>query len=225
MQVHVYRPFHDYVNISHFTDLRREYISINDKTQDKKNPVILPQRMFYTQFYYRFDTDDIIRVIINNKEVNMKGDVKVIDTLNDLLARELTVVNQYMVHAEMCENWGYGKLHEMIQKRAITEMKHAETLIARIIFLEGIPVVSELEKIHIGADVPKMFDNDHEAELDAVKRYNAAIVVCGNAKDFATREILEHILNEEDDHVDTIEEVLDEIDQMGIQVFLSTKVS
>jgi bacterioferritin len=155
----------------------------------------------------------------------MKGDVKVIDTLNDLLARELTVVNQYMVHAEMCENWGYGKLHEMIQKRAITEMKHAETLIARIIFLEGIPVVSELEKIHIGADVPKMFDNDHEAELDAVKRYNAAIVVCGNAKDFATREILEHILNEEDDHVDTIEEVLDEIDQMGIQVFLSTKVS
>jgi len=155
----------------------------------------------------------------------MKGDVKVIDTLNDLLARELTVVNQYMVHGEMCENWGYGKLHEMIQKRAITEMKHAETLIARIIFLEGIPVVSELEKIHIGADVPKMFDNDHEAELDAVKRYNAAIVVCGNAKDFATREILEHILNEEDDHVDTIEEVLDEIDQMGIQVFLSTKVS
>jgi bacterioferritin len=154
----------------------------------------------------------------------MKGDAKVIDTLNELLARELTVVNQYMVHAEMCENWGYGKLHEMIQKRAKTEMKHAETLIARIIFLEGIPIVSELEKIHIGAEVPKMFTNDHEAELDAVKRYNAGIVVCGTAKDFATREILEHILDEEDDHVDSIEEVLDEIDQMGIQIFLSTKV-
>lgn len=154
----------------------------------------------------------------------MKGDAKVIDTLNELLARELTVVNQYMVHAEMCENWGYGKLHEMIQKRAITEMKHAETLIARLIFLEGIPIVSELEKIHIGAEVPKMFTNDHEAELDAVKRYNAGIVVCGTAKDFATREILEHILDEEDDHVDSIEEVLDEIDQMGIQIFLSTKV-
>ena len=154
----------------------------------------------------------------------MKGDPKVIETLNELLARELTVVNQYMVHAEMCENWGYGKLHEMIQKRAVTEMKHAEALITRIIFLEGTPVVSELEKMHIGADVLKMFANDHEAELDAVKRYNAGIVVCGNAKDFATREILEHILDEEDDHVDSIEEVLDEIDQMGIQLFLSTKV-
>ena len=154
----------------------------------------------------------------------MKGDPKVLETLNDLLARELTVVNQYMVHAEMCDNWGYGKLHEMIQKRAVTEMKHAETLIGRIIFLEGIPVVSELEKMRIGADVPKMFVNDHDYELDAVKRYNAGIVVCGNAKDFATREILEHILNEEDDHVDSIEEVLDEIEQMGIQMFLSTQV-
>ena len=154
----------------------------------------------------------------------MKGDQKVIETLNSLLARELTVVNQYMVHAEMCDNWGYGKLHEMIQKRAVTEMKHAETLIGRIIFLEGIPVVSELEKMRIGADVPKMFVNDHDYELDAVKRYNAGIVVCGNAKDFATREILEHILNEEDDHVDSIEEVLDEIEQMGIQMFLSTQV-
>jgi bacterioferritin len=154
----------------------------------------------------------------------MKGDPKVIETLNELLERELTVVNQYMVHAEMCDNWGYGKLHDAIQKRAVTEMKHAESLIGRIIFLEGIPIVSELEKLHIGADVAKMFNSDHAAELDAVKRYNAGIVVCGNAKDFATREILEHILNEEDDHIDSIEEVLDEIDQMGIQMFLSTKV-
>lgn len=153
----------------------------------------------------------------------MKGDPKVIDTLNDLLARELTVVNQYMVHAEMCENWGYGKLHEMIQSRAKTEMKHAETLIGRIIFLEGIPVVSELEKMHIGADVPKMFTNDHGAEIDAIKRYNAGIILCGKAEDFATREILEHILTEEDGHVDNIEEILDEIEQMGIQLFLSTQ--
>ena len=154
----------------------------------------------------------------------MKGDPKVIETLNALLARELTVVNQYMVHAEMCDNWGYAKLHEAIQKRAVTEMKHAESLIGRIIFLEGVPVVSELEKIHIGADVPKMFANDHEAELDAVVRYNAGIVICGDAKDFATREILENILNEEDDHVDSIEEVQDEIAQMGLQMFLSTQV-
>jgi bacterioferritin len=154
----------------------------------------------------------------------MKGDPKVIETLNALLARELTVVNQYMVHAEICDNWGYTKLHEAIQKRAVTEMKHAETLIGRIIFLEGVPVVSELEKMHIGADVPKMFANDHEAELDAVVRYNAGIVICGDAKDFATREILENILNEEDDHVDSIEEVQDEIAQMGLQMFLSTQV-
>jgi len=153
----------------------------------------------------------------------MKGDPKVIEVLNSLLARELTVVSQYMVHAEICDNWGYDKLHESIQKRAVTEMKHAETLIGRIIFLDGRPTVSELEKMHIGADVPKMFASDHEAELDAIKRYAEGIQVCGAAKDFATREILEHILNEEDDHVDSIEEVLDEIAQMGIQVFLSTQ--
>ncbi len=154
----------------------------------------------------------------------MKGDQKVIETLNSLLARELTVVSQYMVHAEMCDNWGYSKLHETIQKRAVVEMKHAEELIGRIIFLEGIPVVSELQKMHIGADVSKMFTNDHEAELDAVRQYNAGILVCGDAKDYATREILEHILNDEDSHVDSIEEVQDQIAQMGIQVFLSTQV-
>ena len=98
----------------------------------------------------------------------MKGDQKVVETLNSLLARELTVVSQYMVHAEMCDNWGYNKLHETIQKRAVTEMKHEEALIGRIIFLEGIPVVSELQKMHIGGDIPKMFTNDHEVELDAV---------------------------------------------------------
>jgi bacterioferritin len=154
----------------------------------------------------------------------MKGDPKVIDTLNSLLARELTVVSQYMVHAEICDNWGYTKLHDTIQKRAVTEMKHAESLIGRIIFLQGIPIVSELQKMHIGADIPKMFANDHDAEMDAVKQYNTGIKLCGDAKDFATREILEHILNDEDAHVDNIEEVLDQISQMGIQMFLTTQV-
>ena len=151
----------------------------------------------------------------------MKGDKKVIETLNALLARELTVVSQYMVHAEICDNWGYTKLHNAIQARAKVEMKHAEMLIGRIIFLEGIPVVSELEKMHIGCNIPQMFVNDHEAEIDAAKRYNAGILVCGNAKDYATREILEHILVEEDDHINTIEEVQDQIKQMGVQIFLS----
>jgi bacterioferritin len=126
-----------------------------------------------------------------------------------------------MVHAEICDNWGYTKLHDAIQKRAKVEMTHAEKLIARIIFLEGIPVVSELEKMHIGKDIPLMFANDHEAEIDAVKRYNEGILICGNAKDFATREVLEHILDDEDGHVDNIEEVQDQIVQMGIQIFLS----
>ena len=128
----------------------------------------------------------------------MKGDKKVIEILNSLLGRELTVVSQYMVHAEMCDNWGYTKMHDAIQKRANVEMTHAEKLIGRIIFLEGIPVVSELEKMHIGKDIPQMFANDHEAEIDAVKRYNEGILICGNAKDYATREVLEHILNDED---------------------------
>jgi bacterioferritin len=154
----------------------------------------------------------------------MKGDQKVIDTLNSLLARELTVVDQYMVHAEMCDNWGYDKLHDAIQKRAITEMKHAEKLIGRIIFLEGIPVVSVLQQMHIGAEVAKMFANDHEAELDAVRQYNAGILVCGDAKDYATREILEQILDDEDGHVDSIEAVQDQIAQMGLPMFLSTQV-
>lgn len=154
----------------------------------------------------------------------MKGDPKVIATLNSLLARELTVVSQYMVHAEVCDNWGYSKLHDVIQKRAVVEMKHAEKLIGRIIFLEGLPIVSELQKMHIGADIPKMFANDHAAEIDAVEQYNAGIVVCGTAKDFATREVLEHILNDEDVHVDDIETVQDQIAQMGLQIFLSAQV-
>jgi bacterioferritin len=155
----------------------------------------------------------------------MQADPRVIDVLNSLLADELTAVNQYMVHSEMCDNWGYEKLHKVIEKRAIDEMKHAEKLIARIIFLEGAPIVSKLNDIHIGPDVPRMFTNDHSAEATAIKNYNSGILVCGEARDFATREILEHILNEEDAHIDGIEAVQDEITQMGTQIFLSTQVS
>ncbi len=154
----------------------------------------------------------------------MKGDPKVIAVLNSLLADELTAVSQYMVHSSVCENWGYGKLHKTIEKRAIDEMKHAEKLIGRIIFLEGIPIVSNLNKMFIGNEVPKMFASDHTFEADAIKAYNAAIKVCGDAKDFATREILESILKDEDAHIDGIEEVQDQINQMGLQVFLSTQL-
>jgi bacterioferritin len=154
----------------------------------------------------------------------MKGDAKVIEVLNSLLADELTAVSQYMVHANVCANWGYGKLDKVIEKRAIDEMKHAEKLIGRIIFLEGIPIVSNLRKMFIGNEVPKMFAADHTFEADAIKAYNAGIKVCGDAKDFATRELLESILKDEDAHIDGIEEVQDQIKQMGIQVFLSIQV-
>ena len=153
----------------------------------------------------------------------MKGNQKLIDALNDLLAGELTAINQYIVHAEMCEDWGYGKLHTNFERRAITEMKHAEKLIGRILFLEGIPIVSSLNDINIGAEVPKQIANDHALELDTVKKYNAAIVLAGEVLDYATRDILMEILNEEDQHVDELEELQDQIDQMSVQIFLSTQ--
>jgi len=154
----------------------------------------------------------------------MKGDAKLIATLNSLLADELTAINQYMVHSEMCDSWGYGKLHKAIEKRAIDEMKHAEKLIGRILFLEGIPVVSELKKLLIGTDVPKMFASDLVAEAGAVKAYNEAIILAGRVKDYATRDILQSILNEEDAHIDQIEEVQDQIRQMTLPTFLTTQV-
>lgn len=155
----------------------------------------------------------------------MKGNPEVIKVLNALLADELTAINQYIVHSEMCDNWGYGKLHKVIEKRAIDEMKHAEKLIGRILFLEGIPVVSKLNDLHIGADVPKMYDNDHASEADAIKSYNQAIALCGEVKDYATRDILQAILKDEDAHIDEIEAVIDEIEQMTLPIFLSTQIS
>jgi bacterioferritin len=154
----------------------------------------------------------------------MKSDPKIIDALNDLLSHELTAVNQYMVHSEMCDNWGYNKLHEMIEKRAVQEMRHAETLIGRILFLEGKPIVSKLEKIVIGAQVPEMFTNDHYLEADAISSYNEYIVLTGQLKDYATREILEQILKDEDGHIDVIEQVQDEIAQLGLPIFLAEQM-
>ena len=124
----------------------------------------------------------------------------------------------------MCDNWGYEKLHKTIEKRAVDEMKHAEKLIGRILFLEGVPIVSDLKKLFIGADVPKMFASDHTAESGAIKAYNEAIILAGTVKDYATRELLESILQDEDAHIDGIEEVQDQIAQMGLQIFLTTQV-
>lgn len=155
----------------------------------------------------------------------MKGDPKLIDTLNFLLADELTAINQYIVHAEMCEDWGYSKLHKGFEKRAIDEMKHAEKLIGRILFLGGTPIVTELNKIHIGAEVPRQVENDRVAEDGAIKAYNDAIVLAGELRDYATRDILVQILNDEDRHMDELEEMQDQIDQMTLPIFLTTQVS
>ncbi|HAI21261.1 MAG TPA: bacterioferritin [Clostridiales bacterium UBA8153] len=154
----------------------------------------------------------------------MKGNQKLIDVLNSLLADELTAINQYMVHSEMCADWGYEKLHQSIEARAIAEMKHAETLIGRILFLEGTPVVSVLKEIFIGSDVEKQLARDRAAEHGAIAAYNAAIILAGEVGDFATREILEGILSDEDGHIDEIEEMLDQIGHMTLPIFLTTQV-
>jgi bacterioferritin len=154
----------------------------------------------------------------------MKGLEQIITQLNSLLADELTAINQYMVHSEMDANWGYGELHEAVEERAITEMRHAEKLIARIIFLEGKPVVSNLHPIHIGQEVAAQLKNDLAAELEAVKNYNAGIKLAAELGDNGTRELLESILTDEEKHVDWIEAQLDQIEQMGIQNYLVEQV-
>ncbi|MCX5759472.1 MAG: bacterioferritin [Candidatus Hydrogenedentes bacterium] len=154
----------------------------------------------------------------------MKGNKEVIERLNARLADELTAINQYMVHAEMNDNWGFDKLDSAIQKRAIEEMKHAEKLIARILFLEGTPVVSVLNKIHIGASVDKQHANDHEAERTAIEAYNEDIRFAVSAGDNGTRDLLEEILEDEEEHIDWIEAQQDQIEQVGIQNYLAVQV-
>ena len=151
----------------------------------------------------------------------MKGNKKIIKLLNTLLADELTAVNQYMVHSEMCSNWGYERLHKAIEKRAVDEMKHAEKLIARILFLEGLPVVSSLNKITIGAEVEAQLKSDWAAENPAIASYNEGIRLAVEVGDNGTRDLLEDILQDEENHIDWIEAQLDQIGQMGIQNYLA----
>ena len=152
----------------------------------------------------------------------MKGKPEIIDKLNFLLADELTAVNQYFVHAEECGDWGYEVLHETIEKRSIGEMKHAEKLISRILFLEGTPTVDKLNKMHIADSVPGMLENDKKAELEAIKNYNVAIKLASELLDNGTKELLDSILKDEESHLDYIEEQLDQIEQMGLEHYLTT---
>ena len=154
----------------------------------------------------------------------MKGNQELVDALNGLLASELTSINQYMVHAEMAEDWGYTRLSENFKKRSITEMKHAERLIERILFLEGTPIVSNLDDIHIGATIPQQVDNDHALRAHPPSRCTTR-PSCrpANVLDYATRDILEAILRDEDKHLDELEELQDQIEQMTLPTFLSTQ--
>lgn len=154
----------------------------------------------------------------------MQGDARVIDELNARLAEELTAINQYMVHAEMCEDWHYEKLAGEIKRRSIVEMKHAEKLIERILYLEGRPIVSELNPMHIADTVPKMHANDLDKEIDGVKGYNASIRVCVEARDEGTKVLLEEILAAEEEHIDWLEAQLTQIEQMGLEVYLAEQI-
>ena len=154
----------------------------------------------------------------------MKGNPQIIEKLNALLADELTAINQYIVHSEMCADWGYERLHEVTEKRAIDEMKHAEKLIGRILFLEGTPIVSVLNKIMIGSKIEKQIQNDVNAETEAVEAYNQAIRLAVEVGDNGTRDLLEEILGDEENHLDWLEAQLDQIEQMGIQNYLMEQI-
>jgi bacterioferritin len=154
----------------------------------------------------------------------MKGKPKIIERLNELLAEELTAINQYMVHSEMCDNWGYAKLHGAIEKRAREEMKHAEKLIGRILFLEGLPLVSKLNPIKIGPDIEKQFRSDQAVETGAIGLYNDSIRLAAELGDNGTRELLESILKDEEAHIDWLEAQLDQIQQMGLPIYLVEQV-
>jgi bacterioferritin len=154
----------------------------------------------------------------------MKGDPKIIEILNDVLTAELTAINQYFVHAEMCENWGYDRLHKIIRKHSIGEMKHAEELIERVLFLEGIPNVQRLGKINIGENVPEIMKVDYALELEALPRLNDGIEACRTLGDNNSRQLLEAILHEEEEHIDWLEAQLALLDQVGAQNYLAQQI-
>lgn len=151
----------------------------------------------------------------------MKGDSKVIEALNKALTIELTAINQYFVQAKMCKNWGYHALAKKHFEESVGEMKHAESLIDRILFLEGIPNIARYDVIRVGTDVPQQFQNDLKLETGGVKAYNEAINLCTAQKDAGSRELLEHILEQSEEHVDWLESQLNVIKDVGLPGYLA----
>ncbi len=154
----------------------------------------------------------------------MKGKPEVVATLCEMLKEEMGALNQYMLHAEMCENWGYKRLGSQTKKEAIGEMKHAEKLIERILFLEGMPDMSAMGKLHIGKDVKEQLKNDLALERGAVTSYNHAVETCRKAGDNATADFLKEILKDEEGHVDYLETQLGLIEQLGLPTYLSQQL-
>jgi bacterioferritin len=154
----------------------------------------------------------------------MKGDPKIIDALNGALTIELTAINQYFCQAKMCQNWGYDRLAKKHYEESMGEMKHAEILIDRILFLEGVPEIARYDVIRVGTDVKEQFENDLKLEMKGVHAYNNLIELCTQVKDNGTREIVAPILVDSEEHVDWLETQLGLIDAVGLQRYLSEQM-
>jgi bacterioferritin len=155
----------------------------------------------------------------------MKGSPKVVAQLNEALKEELTAINQYFLHAEMCENWHYDKLARKIRTESIDEMKHAEALIERILFLDAAPVMTELMTLTVGANVKEQLESDLKLEIAAVAMYNKAIRIARDENDNASRELFERLLKDEEGHVDWLEAQVHQMREMGYERYLSQQIS
>jgi bacterioferritin len=154
----------------------------------------------------------------------MKGDAKVIAVLNEVLKAELTAINQYFLHAEMCENWGYERMAKHTRAESIEEMQHAEKCMERILLLDGSPNISDYFKINIGQTMKEQLQNDLKLEYTAVERLNKGVATCVAAGDNGSRELLEKILTDEEHHIDWLEGQLHAIDEMGIENYLAQQL-
>jgi bacterioferritin len=154
----------------------------------------------------------------------MKGNPKVIAALNEALKEELTAINQYFLHAEMCENWHYTRLGEYIKKQSIDEMKHAEVLIERILFLDATPNMTETMKLSIGQSVREQLQSDLNLEINAVAMYNRAVETSREAGDNASRELFERLLKDEEAHVDWLDAQMHQINELGYERYLTQQI-
>ena len=154
----------------------------------------------------------------------MQGNPRIIETLNDVLTAELTAINQYFIHAKMCENWGYGRLADHVRDESIDEMKHADSIIERILFLEGVPNMQRLYPVRVGETVKEQLELDLQVEYEAVKRFNDGIALAVELADNATRHMLEEMLVSEEDHADWLETQLELIRQIGEQNYLAQQL-